>query len=300
MHVVAILRGYPPDWRVGAFLATHELLTGLVAHGHTVDVFTDTDRDDVLDGVRVRPRTEAAAAGADLVVSHAGDDGTAPRLAVEAHVPFVMLVHGHHDDVTERCAGADLVVFNSHASQSEAGYQGNHVVVRPVLRPLASVTPGGHVTLVNLSEAKGGGLFWRLARAAPHVEFLGVLGRRRQLTEHAANVTVVPATAIENVFSRTRILLMPSERESWGMTGVEALSCGIPVVAHLTPGLRESLGDAGIFVDRDDGQGWLDVIERLSDPFEWNAASARARAHVSPDDRDRFIDAVEKLTGGPR
>lgn len=295
---------YPPSARVGAFLATHELLTDLVSRGHRVDVLTRACQEPVykLDGVTVgpgvaKPDVDLAVAVADVVVSHAGDDGVAARAAVKYGKPNVRMVHGYHEDLDHRLQGASLVVFNSHASRHEAGYVGEQVVVRPPLRPNLAARPGGRTTLINLSEAKGGDLFWRLARALPHIDFLGVRGGwGNQIPGLKPNVWIcAPTQDMRSIYSNTRILLMPSERESWGMVGVEAMSCGIPVIAHPTEGLRESLGDAGIFVDRDNGQGWVDEIERLQYHEQWEEASHRARMHEAPDDRDLFIDAIESL-----
>jgi glycosyltransferase involved in cell wall biosynthesis len=94
---------------------------------------------------------------------------------------------------------------------------------------------------------------------------------------------------------------MPSERETWGMTGVEAMASGIPVIAHPTPGLLESLGDAGVFVDRSDADGWVEQIERLHDPTEWATASAKALTRAAElrdlmrDDIARFVTEVERF-----
>lgn len=302
---MVVVPQYPPIARVGAFLATHELLTELVQCGHRVDVLTRWAKEPVyeFDGITVGPggasvTVSTAVACADLVVSHAGDDGTAARLAAQWHKPSVRMMHGYLEDVKSRLEGAALVVFNSHASQRESGYDGRQIVVRPVLRPGVQAMPGDRVTLVNLAEQKGGDLFWRLARAMPETRFLAVRGGYgRQIIDRYPNTEVLPPT--ENmaldVFSRTRVLLMPSERESWGMTGVEAMSCGIPVIAHPAPGLVESLGEAGIFVDREDPQGWVAAIERLDDPAAWEAASKKALERQTPDDRGLFVEAVESL-----
>lgn len=47
------------------------------------------------------------------------------------------------------------------------------------------------------------------------------------------------------------------------MAAVEALASGIPVIAHPTPGLREALGDAATFIDRDDHRAWADAVAGL-------------------------------------
>jgi glycosyltransferase involved in cell wall biosynthesis len=101
------------------------------------------------------------------------------------------------------------------------------------------------------------------------------------------------------VYARTRILLMPSEYESWGRAGVEAMASGIPVIASPTPGLKESLGKAGVFVNRGNRDGWQAAIERLDDPAAYAAASSaalRRSKQLDPRvDLARWCEAIEAL-----
>jgi N-acetyl-alpha-D-glucosaminyl L-malate synthase BshA len=86
------------------------------------------------------------------------------------------------------------------------------------------------------------------------------------------------------------LFLLPSESESFGLSALEALACGVPVVASRTGGLPE--------VVRDGETGWLrpvgDIdgmarasIAVLGDPHRWQAASTAAAA----DARARFAEA---------
>jgi glycosyltransferase involved in cell wall biosynthesis len=61
----------------------------------------------------------------------------------------------------------------------------------------------------------------------------------------------------------TKILLVPSQEESWGRVAVEAMSSGIPVISNPTPGLREACGEAGIYIDRENIAEWVQMINRL-------------------------------------
>jgi len=70
-------------------------------------------------------------------------------------------------------------------------------------------------------------------------------------------------------------LLMPSLYESYGRTAVEALVSGIPVIASPTPGLKESLGDAGIFCDAEKPEQWVEAIKSLDDPETYKAQSKK-------------------------
>lgn len=78
----------------------------------------------------------------------------------------------------------------------------------------------------------------------------------------------------DDVWSRTKVLLIPSNYETYGMVGVEAIASGIPTIAHPTDGLCESLGDAGWFIPRDDVDEWQRVIELLlTDDAVYDCAS---------------------------
>ena len=92
---------------------------------------------------------------------------------------------------------------------------------------------------------------------------------------------------------------MPSMHETSGRVGLEAICSGIPVICHPTPGLVETQGDAGIFVDRDNVQGWIAEVRRLRDPAAWQEASDRALARAATWDSAgavrTFVRAMEAL-----
>lgn len=205
-----------------------------------------------------------------------------------------------HSAIRQQLADiADLIVWNTTVQRGDRP----GIVCHPPTHPAEyATTPGDMVTLVNLSEEKGGELFGRIARGLPDSKFLGVTGGYgRQYPQHEPNVLTIPSTQNmrDDVYGRTRVLLMPSVTESWGMVGVEAMASGIPVIAHPTPGLRESLGDAGIFCDRADVHGWIEELRRLEDPDAYAEASERAlkrSAELDPlESLDRFADAIEAL-----
>ena len=74
---------------------------------------------------------------------------------------------------------------------------------------------------------------------------------------------------------------MPSEYESFGRTAIEAAASGIPTVAAPTPGLKESLGDAGIFCDLRNTDAWVKAIKDLmedKDYYKERSQAAKKRA----------------------
>ena len=308
MRVRVVVPMYPPYSLVGSWLTTHEFMRDLVAHGHRVDVTAYQSRGGPLEheGVVVET-TFAAEITADVVVGHAGDDGSAMAIAGRLGVPLVLMAHGGDPEVMLlRLEAADLAVFNSHNLRDAVGWDGPSVVCHPpVDRSRYATTPGDRVTLVNTSADKGGVLFWSLAERLPDVPFMAVVGGygRQILWSGHPNVVIQrhsPNVTTE-VYGRTRVLLLPSIVETWGRVAIEAACSGIPTIAHPTSGALEALGDAATYVDRDDLDGWAEAIERLMRPAWWHdrstAALARAHALDSAGSLDRFRDALDQLIG---
>ena len=326
MRIVARLHAYPPRHNAGAEWAAHSLLRDLASHGHQVAVWlsevTGTRKPFVLDEVRVFPATSPQRFGeavrlADVVVTHLENTRQAAAAARGWGKPLVVLCHNTHPG-TFKAVGSGttaLAVYNSEwmAEAADRFFARNPGLARPlssvVVRPPVHAadyraTPGDHITLINVSERKGADVFWQLAERMPERRFLAVRGSYgQQLVKALPNVEVVdnlpgPDMA-KRVYGRTRILLMPSEYESWGRVGVEAMASGIPVIAHPTPGLRESLGEAGIFVDRDDVDGWQKAIAALdaADAYKQASAAARKRSRQLDPAADlaRWREAIEAL-----
>jgi glycosyltransferase involved in cell wall biosynthesis len=92
-----------------------------------------------------------------------------------------------------------------------------------------------------------------------------------------SNVVVLPfldRSTLAAIYRRSALLLLPSEREGFGLPLVEALSCGTPVVASDIPALREVGGDAVTYCAVGDVEGWSRTIaalldERAGRPADW-------------------------------
>jgi glycosyltransferase involved in cell wall biosynthesis len=123
---------------------------------------------------------------------------------------------------------------------------------------------GGHVRLVRV-----GGAF--TAAQAALARDLGV------------SVLVLPfldRATLAAIYRRCALLVMPSEREGFGLPLLESLACGTPVIASDIAALREVGGDAVTYCAVGDVGAWVAGIgalleERARESSEWEARQAR-------------------------
>lgn len=217
-------------------------------------------------------------------------------------IPFISWIHTlsyvnavkrHKKDWHDpRCGPAQWTVFNSKSLRQEwKGSITNDKIFIPVVdyreyNIEEKQRAPKYVILSNVNANKGGDLFIQLAKAMPDVEFLGVTGGygRQVKAEGIPNLRYIPHTnRIHDIYKQAWLVLMPSKDETWGRTAVEAMSSGIPMVVHPTPGLRECCGGAAIYVDRGDLEGWINAVRRMKDDQKWynersKVALDRARA----------------------
>jgi hypothetical protein len=227
-----------------------------------------------------------------VMVTHHNYAARATGLARDIGAWSVLLMHSDHDySARSMQAGPDLIVYNTEWVRASLAVRYLEVDRTPSLIVHPPVVPGEHradaagdrVTLVNLSSDKGVYTWRAAARALPQLPFLGVTGAHGiQVTGPLApNMRVIPQTSNMrgDVWAHSRVVLVPSIYESYGMAAVEALASGLPVIAHPTAGLREALGEAATFIDRDDHQAWAAAVAGLyADGPRRTEAMAAARA----------------------
>jgi len=79
------------------------------------------------------------------------------------------------------------------------------------------------------------------------------------------------------VYRRASVVLMPSDAEGFGLPVVEALACGVPVVATDMPVFREVGGDAITYCPLGEIQAWSVAVLRLLSEGAESRASRRMR-----------------------
>jgi glycosyltransferase involved in cell wall biosynthesis len=101
----------------------------------------------------------------------------------------------------------------------------------------------------------------------------------RELGVHDAIVTLpfLSTAELAAVYRRAALVLQTSEAEGFGLPVVEALACGVPVVASDLPVLREVGGEAAVFCPVGDVEGWRRTLARLLRERESDAAGCEER-----------------------
>lgn len=196
----------------------------------------------------------------DIIVTHHGPSARVVQSISEdfPEARVVAVYHNERYDIPDiKDLGAELEVYNTEwvrDTLSEPS-SGSSIVVHPPLEyeRHAVEETGSAVTLVNLQDNKGVHVFYALAERMPDVRFLGVEGTHgKQEFRKLPNVEFMPVTQdMRDVWQKSRVVLMPSAYESYGMVAAEAQVNGIPVIANPTLGLQECLGHAGIFIPRE-------------------------------------------------
>jgi glycosyltransferase involved in cell wall biosynthesis len=323
MKLLARVRLAAPWHGAGAEVYLHSVLRDLVRRGHEARVLVAETREArVVDGVGYEPATRVGFWRPDVVIGQLDHTNEARDLAVQLDAPFAAIFHNHRQPAIYGHTPENTAVgiWNSSWTRDAADGFGAHgvreyaaveIVAHPPVDPddyhVAGdlKPPAGDVTLVNLQPEKGVHVAVDLARRMPDTSFLFVVGaygtQVRPAPGRPPNITVIgpvaPREMSSLVYARTRVLLMPSDYESFGRCAIEAAHAGAPTVAHPTGGLCEALGygGAGIYAHRDRLDAWVAALRCLEDPaaYECHADAARARAVELASENEGGYDRIE-------
>lgn len=296
----------------------HALLKSLADAGHDVTAYiTDTAfKDTVIDGVKVAydapADTVLDGVEYDVVISQFQNAPWAIDSAKRRRKPFVFVVHNDMwatSRIIRMLTPRDLALYNTNWIKAVNRTQAQQLVVHPPIdrKAFKTKTTGEYVTLVNLTVPKGVDIFFELARRMPDVKFLGVKGgywKADQRSTDLPNVTIIDNTPDmkRDVYAKSKVILMPSTYETFGMVAAEAIASGIPVLAAPTAGLKENLGDAGVYARRGSNEAdkWEAALRQLlTDPAHYKAVSKKALARSKVFDTQaelaEFVKVVEGL-----
>jgi glycosyltransferase involved in cell wall biosynthesis len=112
------------------------------------------------------------------------------------------------------------------------------------------------------------------------------------------SVGYVDDADLPGLYAGARAFVLPSRYEGFGLTCLEAMACGTPVVAADRAALPETCGDAALLVDPDDGEALTQAVLiaagdvaargalraaglRRAAQFSWDRTAARVDALLS-------------------
>jgi glycosyltransferase involved in cell wall biosynthesis len=111
------------------------------------------------------------------------------------------------------------------------------------------------------------------------------LGLLRATGAQVTYLGVLDHPDVMAALARARVAVVPSRRESFGLTLLEAMTAGVPAVGSDIPAFRELVGASGgvTLLPLDDPGAWSAQIVRLLDDPELAREAARAARHRAED-----------------
>ncbi|MBJ7328872.1 MAG: glycosyltransferase family 4 protein [Solirubrobacteraceae bacterium] len=155
------------------------------------------------------------------------------------------------------------------------------------------------LTVASRTARKNLGALAATARALEErgIALVAAGGDRPQFSEDAPTGGIralghVPDEVLPGLYAGAEAFVLPSLHEGFGLTCVEAMAAGTPVVAADRAALPDTVGTAGLLVDPTDPEAIADAVLRAigNEPL---AAAGRERAAQFT--WERTVDAIDAL-----
>ena len=307
MTVVAVSHGYPPFWNMGGEVALHRAMTAVV--GNRV-VLTKTEKEYTFENILVKKintknvldiysdplpiAKQLQAIGARVVIVQ--NELSLGCVLAAKILGIVSIVNVHTPPkygrgIREAVVRADFAVYNTRTSAVQWG-EPDAIVLHPPIPALPKEVKnkGDAYTCLSSLKNKGVEVMLSLAERYPDKRFIIVRSPAEathgipDLEERASrlpNVELHPRVDPKDVykyFEQTRILLVPSMYETYGMSAIEAAGYGIPSIHVDTPHVREGIGDAAVLIKPLSIEEAAIGIETIESDYITYSSRARERA----------------------
>ncbi len=92
------------------------------------------------------------------------------------------------------------------------------------------------------------------------IEKIEVLGLKDRIILHGVEKDT---KKLASIYRGSKLVVYPSLQEDFGMVSIEAMACGVPLVASNAPSIPEIAGDAAIYFDPYDVEEMAEKIEKV-------------------------------------
>lgn len=321
MTLAAFLHGYPPGWSMGGEVSTHRTLRAVPGSV----VFTETDQPYTLDDVQVRPITNSEISGvidnarsvdATVLFAHSILSKVTVQAARRLKIPSVLSVHApprFAADLRRAWSAASVRLYNTEAARREWKDSHGWLLHPPVGRPaIVGRLDGPHdaLTLTSSLLNKGVTQTLKLAHRWPDRRFIVMRSPAHQT--HGAvdfddEVTRLPNVEVwdrlhpddmSRLWAETRVLLVPSRYETYGLSALEAAWHDIPSVHVDTIHVREGIGDAARLLRSQTVDELEAAVREVEKDYDLWSESARTRIeHLAIRERRELAAFGQGVTG---
>ena len=241
---------------------TRRILSGLERAGH---IACDTEA--TRDGLVGRAGIDASRTS---VVHNGPHPSCTPRAETTADAEAARLLGRHQ--------GIDLLHVGSTIARKR---------IDTLLRVFAAV----HRAHPGARLVRAGGPFTAEQRA---------LARRLGIDGAIVVLPFLDRSTLAAVYRHCAVLLLPSEREGFGLPVLEALACGTPVIASDIDAIREVGGAAALYCAPDDLECWATTVvralqERAGNPARWAERRTQGIARAAVFSWSRYAAQVVPL-----
>ena len=106
----------------------------------------------------------------------------------------------------------------------------------------------------------------------------------------------VPDELVPVLYTGAFMFVFPSFMEGFGLPPLEAMACGVPVIATNRTAVPEVLGDAAVLIEPEDRAGITQAMERLiADPTLRGTLISEGHNRVASFNPSRTGDAMEAV-----
>ena len=279
--IVLLVSDFLPDTFAGSEVSAYETVKYMRDRGHSITVISERATVDSYDKFpiykfsKTDKHIETTIKHADVVFFQIfGNSHEKFDCIKERTKPTFLFIHinNQYEWIIQNKISFPLtIVFNSEYTKTINPTSHPNIVMIPYVnlelyKPLRSNTVQTSVVgLMNCNYRKGGKILIEIATKLPNVQFLAVKGAYGDTdTKSLPNITYMDVQHdVRPIYKRLGILIMPSKKETWGRTAVEAMAAGIPVVHSDAEGLVECVGGAGIQCNREDIDAWCAAIKQI-------------------------------------